>query len=896
MADLLDIVLGIDTSQIKTAKQEIAELGNSFNSATKSASIFEQAFARAAAQSAKDAAFLRDAVRANQELINTNLGVTNSYKSAEQSASAFGMVLNNIDRASKAFAANFNGVVGITGGRATSNGAGFGALADEIDRLGQKYNSVYASSKLYENTLNELNRAVMLGVISDKQREASLEALNSQMATGTGIFKNYSQQLGNNASRMGTIFQQTGYQVSDFIVQVQSGTNPLVAFSQQATQLVGALYALPPAFLATEVSIIGLEVTVSTLIAGFTIIVPLVTAIAAAFMRSGDSTKKAKEEVDLYTKAVSGLASEIQKNQDKFALFKFGGDQGTASAKQEKESLQKQIKIAEEKLVSNLTSKTSVALDPLGTILSSIENATIGETANLNEQITTLKTKLNLVGAQDEAQRMLNGGLSVAGGLQKAWLLTQQESKRTQEEANGLIADANQKAIYDANQSIMVKRQEAELQRLILEDGKNSNQVYEQKALMAKLAAEQAEREKFAKDGISATEQDLITKAGEQAYIHEKNAGLIEQQTQNAQNLAAAFKDVSSAMKGMTSFIDDMDKALNEVNIKVSLMEKGIKASVAGTVATKQAKLDEVTKGMNEAGFNPAIVGAYSQKGQGLVDQYLTASSKAEELASAQNKKSGPSTDSVENKLKTLYKYLDETRKINSYVTEEEAVALQQRLDTLKLSLDKGLITRSEYLQLESELRVASEQETQDKIEALQSEAASRSLQQRQAFMETYKGISTGNLSDQLGGWSSYFDQLNNLSGGHYKKLAQAAKIFAAGQALVNSYLAYTQVIADPLLPWFAKIGAAAGVLAAGLGAVAAIKGGGSGGGGSSGGGKSVGSMPSSAMGEQTAAPQVVMIQGLKPTDVFTGEQLSTLFDSLYKENRNRGMVFQVAR
>jgi hypothetical protein len=33
--------------------------------------------------------------------------------------------------------------------------------------------------------------------------------------------------------------QQAGYQVGDFAVQVASGTNPLVAFSQQATQLVG---------------------------------------------------------------------------------------------------------------------------------------------------------------------------------------------------------------------------------------------------------------------------------------------------------------------------------------------------------------------------------------------------------------------------------------------------------------------------------------------------------------------------------------------------------------------------------------------------------------------------------------------------------------------------------
>ena len=56
------------------------------------------------------------------------------------------------------------------------------------------------------------------------------------------------------------------------------------------------------------------------------------------------------------------------------------------------------------------------------------------------------------------------------------------------------------------------------------------------------------------------------------------------------------------------------------------------------------------------------------------------------------------------------------------------------------------------------------------------------------------------------------------------------------------------------------------------------------------------GSVGTSSTSGISAAPQQVMIQGLKPTDIFTGEQLSTLFDNLYKENRNRGMVFMVQR
>jgi len=313
MVDLVDIGFSVDSSQIKTAKQELAELGNSFNSATKSASIFEQAFARAAAQSAKDAKFVRDTIRANQELINTNLGVSNSYKSAKDSASAFGVVLNNIDKASKAFTTNFNSVAGVTGSRATSKGAGFGAIENEIERLSLKYNQIYASSKLYEKSLEELNRAHMLGVTSTKQHEAALESLNMEyqnfqngVVQAGNRFAQYTAQSASGLGKFGVATQQLGYQVGDFLVQVQSGTNWMVAFGQQATQLVGVL----PSLAGT------LGMSVSSLIAistGLGIAIPLVTAIGAYFMRTGESANKAKDQLSDLDTAIKNIDESLKK-------------------------------------------------------------------------------------------------------------------------------------------------------------------------------------------------------------------------------------------------------------------------------------------------------------------------------------------------------------------------------------------------------------------------------------------------------------------------------------------------------------------------------------------------------------------------------------------------------
>jgi hypothetical protein len=63
----------------------------------------------------------------------------------------------------------------------------------------------------------------------------------------------------------------------------------------------------------------------------------------------------------------------------------------------------------------------------------------------------------------------------------------------------------------------------------------------------------------------------------------------------------------------------------------------------------------------------------------------------------------------------------------------------------------------------------------------------------------------------------------------------QAAKALGQFEALVNAYRAASQALADPTLPWFAKVAAAANVLAAGIGfanSIGSIGGGGRGGGG----------------------------------------------------------------
>jgi len=146
-----------------------------------------------------------------------------------------------------------------------NSGAGFGALEQEIERLRQKYDKIYSASQLYERSLEELNRAHMLGITSVKQHESAIEQLNmeyqqfSNAAEGAYLannrFSQHINQTGRGLNNFGFVAQQVGYQVGDFFVQMQSGTNVFVAFGQQATQLAGLIPGIGGAIAGIGISL-----------------------------------------------------------------------------------------------------------------------------------------------------------------------------------------------------------------------------------------------------------------------------------------------------------------------------------------------------------------------------------------------------------------------------------------------------------------------------------------------------------------------------------------------------------------------------------------------------------------------------------------------------------------
>jgi len=145
----------------------------------------------------------------------------------------------------------------------------------EFDVVGQRdVVSMGNSIEHVEKKLIKLHQRQRQGIISDRAFRDGKRQLKHEMMQVTGqMIKSQTHmqrlnatlgklddqslmaaraqnQLGMSMSRSQTAMkrfasvglQQVGYQVSDFVVQVQSGTNALVAFGQQGSQLAGLLF------------------------------------------------------------------------------------------------------------------------------------------------------------------------------------------------------------------------------------------------------------------------------------------------------------------------------------------------------------------------------------------------------------------------------------------------------------------------------------------------------------------------------------------------------------------------------------------------------------------------------------------------------------------------------
>lgn len=205
-----------------------------------------------------------------------------------------------------------------------------------------------------------------------------------------------------------------------------------------------------------------------------------------------------------------------------------------------------------------------------------------------------------------------------------------------------------------------------------------------------------------------------------------------------------------------------------------------------------------------------------------------------------------------------------------------------EKLRELLASIKEDRITIPDLLGVGTDAAGEGGKSLEDKLSEQQQAVADHVAQIR--------ALTQGGLNDQLGAWGDYFGNLAQLTGTNNRKLLGLQKSFAAATALVNAYQAYTEVLKDPTLPWWGRIAAAGKVLAAGIGAVNAIRSTSEGGGGGA-----VGAV-AGATGQAIAAPLDVRLSGVTADTLLTGADLGNLLDNLNDEAGDRGFRLMIAR
>jgi len=118
---------------------------------------------------------------------------------------------------------------------------------EAFDRANPFKQQVIATQQL--NKLLAQRRGLQRGTLAFAQKElevtqqiARVRSLRDSLTAGSAGFTRMGMTAADSmksTARFGLAMQQTGYQVQDFAVQVASGTNALVALSQQGSQLLG---------------------------------------------------------------------------------------------------------------------------------------------------------------------------------------------------------------------------------------------------------------------------------------------------------------------------------------------------------------------------------------------------------------------------------------------------------------------------------------------------------------------------------------------------------------------------------------------------------------------------------------------------------------------------------
>lgn len=287
----------------RQAESALESVSNTANSTSKAMDGLDKESKSAGSSLSKISGYVKS-VDSSMQMLNTNVSaVAAAINQANTNAAASGMTLTQMNVAMQALVQTANAMSQAMQSTANSTSKASGeysraegiieALGNQIAILDEAQENGARSAAILAAQL----RAGSSATDEEKQKIGELTGRLYDMKTSvdTGA-----KSHGNWKSTM----QQAGYQVQDFIVQVQGGQSALIAFSQQGSQLAGAF--------GPGGAVVGAVIALSSVLTG--------TLIAA--LNNGKNAMDAmKSAVTSFDQVISISQNGVAAYSDKFALL-----------------------------------------------------------------------------------------------------------------------------------------------------------------------------------------------------------------------------------------------------------------------------------------------------------------------------------------------------------------------------------------------------------------------------------------------------------------------------------------------------------------------------------------------------------------------------------------------
>lgn len=595
----------------------------------------------------------------------------------------------------------------------------------------------YNAGGIYYEVDIELKKALE----DSEQLKRELKALGDSAKNSTGGIKALETQAKttatavNQATKAGgafrSQFQQAGYQIQDFIVQVQGGQSALVAFSQQGSQLAGAF--------GPGGAIVGAVIALGTVIAG-----TLITALNGG-KNAMDALREAADAMD---KVITISQNGVAALSDKYAnLARVNAEVATLMRNQVLlEYNQAMTKVS--KTISDTTSEffsfgdTAKAALSGGTVsvklLSTILDAAEVKTNNFTDAFNEI-SKSSIAN-----EATISTFTNTVGALSSRLGITDQAAFELAKQLNDLSKNPSPQALT----TLAIR-----LQNMTSSSKEGQEQITSLSKTLVGLAVE-ATNAKLNMDSLKRTTDNLTDGQKNLLKQAERNLSLSKLQGEARARLAAQYA------------AEDAGFAKDDPHAKK--MEDDAVATYKNLEATKQFN-SEQKKSAGQASRNAQVLEQYRQKAELSADS-VDGLSRAQAVLQARQKLVNPTPAQIAQVER------------DAGAAWDKAAAIRAQAAAMKLIPEQAENTR--YKQDVADLRTALEQKT---ITQKQHDTAAEQMEQQHqvnlARIRATQNVGVTPLQEAQGA----IDPVQALANENAKKLALIQEFETAkGQITLN--------------------------------------------------------------------------------------------------------------